>query len=74
MDIYRDINLLECPLCGGPSLLEEENKRYFYVSCLDCGCHTAEVEYRSPDKREAAAQMAADLWNLGKVTSSNPGE
>lgn len=74
MDIRKQIDLLDCPICQGPSLLEEENGWCFYVMCMDCGCHTAEVEFNSDDERLTAAQQAARLWNMGKVISSSPGE
>ena len=74
MDILKNIDLLDCPVCQGPSLLEEENGWCYYVMCLDCGCHTAEVEFSSDDERLTAARQAARLWNMGKVISSSPGE
>lgn len=74
MDDIYSINLLECPICGGAGLLEIETGRYIYVSCMDCAAHTAEFEFKSPEQRFEAAQRAADLWNMGKVTTSDPGE
>ena len=74
MDIFEEINLLDCPLCQGPALLEEEDGWCFYVTCLDCGCHTAEAGYKSATERLDAARRAAEIWNMGKVLSSNPGE
>lgn len=74
MDLFQDIEVLDCPLCQGPGLLEEESGWCFYVMCLDCGCQTAEVEYRSEADRMTAAGQAARLWNMGKVIPSNPGE
>ena len=74
MDIYSEINLLECPVCGGPGLLEEENGWNWYVMCLDCGSHTAGIEYNSPEESPKAARKAADLWNLGKVIKADPTE
>ena len=74
MDIFKEIELQDCPLCQGPALLEEENGWCFYVMCLDCGCHTAETEYRSPEQRLDAARQAARLWGMGKVIRSTPGE
>lgn len=74
MDIHQEVNLLDCPLCHGSPLLEEENGWCYYVMCLDCGCRTVEVEYRSAEEQLKAAQQAATLWNLGKVLSSTPGE
>ena len=74
MDSLTSIELLDCPLCQGPSLLEEENNWCFYAMCLDCGCQTAEIEYKSPEDRLTAAQQAARLWNMGKVIPCSPGE
>ena len=68
MDIMKDIELVEYPVChNGVGILEEESDYCFYVSCYDCGCHTAETRYETPDQREAAAKMAAHMWNIGKV-------
>lgn len=74
MEVYKEVELLDCPLCHGSSLLEEESGCYYYVTCMDCGCHTAEVEFKSEKDRLHAAKKAATLWNQGKVLSSNPGE
>ncbi len=43
MESYQEIELQECPICGGAGLMEEENGWCFYVACLDCGSHTAEI-------------------------------
>ena len=37
MDILENLDVFDCPLCGGPGLLEEENGWCVYVTCLDCG-------------------------------------
>lgn len=74
MDIYKDIELLDCPRCQGPAIMEEENGWCVYVTCGDCGCHTAEVEFKSEDQKAEAAKQAARLWNNGKVVSHDPGE
>ena len=74
MELYEEIELQECPICGGPAALEEENDWSFYGACLDCGAHTADIRYASGDTRRDAAQRAAHLWNIGKVLSSNPGD
>ena len=42
MELYEQIELQECPICGGAGLMEEENGWCFYAACLDCGAHTAE--------------------------------
>lgn len=60
------IELEDCPMCGGPSLLEEENNG-FYVSCLDCGSQSAISHYKNEEGRLAAAKTTAELWNMGKV-------
>ena len=74
MDIYEEIDLVDCPYCGGPALLEEENGWNFYVMCMDCGSQTAPVAYQKPDERREAARKAAYLWNIGKVLRSDNGE
>lgn len=74
MDIFKDIELFDCPLCHGAGLLEEEAGWCIYATCLDCGCHTAEVPYKTEDERIEAARRAANTWNMGKVISHSPGE
>ena len=74
MDIFKDIELFDCPLCHGAGLLEEENGWCIYATCLDCGCHTAEVPYKTEEDRIAAARKAANTWNMGKVISHGLGE
>ena len=74
MDIRDELELQDCPYCGGAGLLEEENGWCWYVMCMDCGAQTAPVEYKTPDDRIAAAQKAALMWNLGKVVRSDNGE
>ena len=74
MDIYKEIELHDCPYCGGAGLLEEENGWCWYVTCMNCGSQTAPIDYRTPDKREDAARSAATLWNRGKVVRSDLGE
>jgi len=73
-EILKEIDLQDCPLCNGPSLLEEENGWCFYVMCMDCGCRTAEIPYKTPAQRLETARQAAHLWNIGKVLPSTPGE
>ena len=74
MDLFMDISLQDCPICGGAALLEEECGNSFYVTCVDCGCQTAYMDFRSPGERDEAARQAAYIWNMGKVVSHNPGE
>ena len=74
MDIYKELELQDCPYCGGAGLLEEENGWCWYVMCVDCGAQTAAFEFKSPDEREQAARTAAHLWNIGKVMRGGIGE
>ena len=71
-ELYHLVDLQDCPCCGGSALLEEESGWCFYVTCMDCDRHTAEVEYRSEKDRESAARQAAYLWNVGKVLTGQP--
>ena len=73
-DVMNEIELQDCPLCGGAGLLEEEGGWCVYVQCLDCGCHTAELSYGSAEERLDAARRAARTWNLGKVIYPGPGD
>ncbi len=74
MDAFAELELQDCPLCGGAGLLEEEGGWCLYVQCLDCGCHTAELSFRSPEERLEAARRSATTWNLGKVIYPGPGD
>ena len=57
MDL-KDIELQICPHCGGDGILEDENGWCCYVTCMDCGAHTAQVDYHTPDERLDAAKRA----------------
>ena len=74
MDIRDELELQDCPYCGGAGLLEEENGWCWYVMCMDCGAQTAPIDYKTPEGRLEAAQKAALLWNVGKVVRSDNGE
>ena len=74
MEIYKELNLQDCPFCGGPGLLEEEQGWCWTVTCLDCGAQTAAFEFRRPEDRLEAARKAAYLWNIGKVIRPGVGE
>lgn len=74
LDISRDIFLEDCPYCGGPGVLEEENGWCWYVICADCGSQTAAFEYRNESGREEAAGKAAAIWNMGKAIRADLGE
>ena len=74
MNPFDAIEVLDCPICGGPGVLEEENGWCVYVECMDCGCHTAELSYTNEEDRLQRAKQAASTWNIGKVIRHNPGE
>ena len=69
MDMELDLDLQECPICGGPALLEDENGWGCYIACLDCGAHTVHIADR-PD----SVRSAAYLWNIGKVLTDTPND
>lgn len=69
----EQIHIEDCPTCGGGGYLDEECGSVFTVNCLDCGSHTVTVDIKNGDKL-AAAQRAADLWNMGKVITCSLGE
>ena len=48
MDIRDELELQDCPFCGGAGLLEEEGGWCWYVMCMDCGALTAHFEYSTP--------------------------
>lgn len=74
MSIYDEIDLQECPACGGPGLLEEEQGWCMYVMCLDCGAQTGEFPFKTQEEKKEAAKAAAEIWNMGKVVSPQPGQ
>ena len=71
---FDDINLLDCPLCGGAGMIQEEYGWCLYVQCNDCDAHTAEFPFKNEKEKEEVALTAAHLWNVGKVITGNPGE
>lgn len=73
-DFYKDIDIQDCPFCGGPALLEEENGRWWYIVCGDCGSQTCEVEFTNEEEKVEAAKAVAHLWNIGKVNKTGVGE
>lgn len=74
MDILKEIELLDCPLCGGAGVLSEEGGWAFSVQCCDCGACTSHAIYHTPEERLEAAASAARCWNRGKVINPAPGE
>ena len=74
MDIYQEIDLQNCPNCGGTGILEEENGYCWYVMCMDCGAQTAPCEYHGAKDRVEAARKVAHFWNIGKTIRPENGE
>ena len=70
MEFAHEIEREDGPRCRGPGVLEEENGWCVYVTCLDCGCHTAELPFTTPEEKLEAAKRVAGLWNHGKVVHS----
>ena len=68
-----ELVIYDCPVCEGAALLEEEGNSY-YVTCMECGCHSVNVNFKSEDQRLDAAKRTVDLWNKGKVIKMEPGE
>ena len=68
------IELEECPSCRGCGMIVHEGGWSVQVECVDCGSHTAFLEYSNETEREEAVRTAARLWNMGKVIRTNPGE
>ncbi len=74
MDHFAEIDLEDCPCCGGVGSIEEEGGWCLYIQCVDCGARTAELSYQNEAERQEAARRAAMNWNLRKVISPGPGE
>ena len=74
IELFDNIELRDCPICGGVCLLDEENGWCISATCMDCGCHTAELSYKNEEERLEAANNVAALWNMGKVIKSCVGE
>ncbi len=70
----EDISLQDCPYCGGAGLLDDGSGWCWTVTCMDCGAQTGEFEFSGNEDRLNAAMNAARIWNMGKVTRSDPGE
>lgn len=73
MDKTKELSLQDCPICGGAGILEIEQNWWVNISCIDCGCQTADVAFRRPEDKDSAIEQAAELWNLGKVVAMGPG-
>lgn len=74
MEIYDEIDLQECPYCGGAGLLDDGSGWCWTVTCMDCGSQTGEFAYGNDAERKEAAKKAAYVWNIGKVIRSDLSE
>ena len=54
--------------------MEHEGGWCCYVTCMDCGAHTAHFAYNNDAERVEAEKKAAYTWNIGKVIRMDPGE
>ena len=68
------ILLEECPICRGAGLIMHEGGWCVQVECADCSAHTIYMEYENETEKEEAVKAVAQLWNIGKVVSSERGE
>ena len=74
MDAIYEIDLEDCPDCRGVGAMQDEQGWCVYVSCVDCGAHTAHISYDTPEERLEAAKQAARLWNMGQMIHSGVGD
>ena len=74
MNPFEEIDLQDCPLCGGVGAIEEEGGWTVYVQCLDCGSRTAELSYHGEEQRLEMAKRVAHTWNIGKVVYTGNGD
>ena len=73
MDPIEMIELLDCPICGGPGVMFDEGGWALNVQCCDCGAHTAVATYKPEDRMEVAKSVA-QTWNVGKVIKPGIGD
>lgn len=76
MDIYKMVEVGDCPQCGGTGMLEEEPGTGYFVTCVECGTHSVIVDFTEDTEsaRIIAAKKTAELWNEGRAISSARGE
>ncbi len=72
--MQKEIELEECPACRGAGMLVHEGGWNVQVECVDCGAHTVFVEYANEEEKAQAERTVAQIWNMGKVIKSDPGE
>ena len=65
----KDIELQACPHCGGDGVIEDEGGWCVYVTCCDCGAHTAQVDYHSPEERLPVGIIRRAAFCMGQSGS-----
>lgn len=71
----EDIVMLEeCPVCRGAGMIMHEGGWSVQVECCDCSAHTVYVEYNNEAEKLEAEKAVIQLWNIGKVITSERGE
>lgn len=68
------IMLEECPVCRGAGMIMHEGGWSVQVECCDCSAHTVYVEYNNDTEKAEAEKAVVQLWNIGKVVTSERGE
>ena len=72
MNIDEMLEISDCPLCEGGALLEEECGCSYYVMCLECGCHTVNIDFRSEQERLDAAKKSGYALEYRKSNIKQP--
>ena len=70
----EEIMLEECPICRGAGLVMHEGGWSVQVECADCSANTVYVEYNNDEEKPEAERAVVNLWNIGKVITSERGE
>ena len=72
MDPIYEIELEDCPFCGGPGVMQEENGWCVYVECPDCGAHTAYTAFEGDDGRMQVQrpQHSCGMWARSSAPAS----
>ena len=67
--------LAPCKVCHEESAyVETEGGWCVYVTCPDCGTHTAFRPFENEEEKKKAEEEVITLWNMGKVIAERRGE